>query len=143
MDPRPGPTDGDHRSKGPLVALIIAAVVFGLGLAMCWPDNAELDRPPAAQKPFDRILSEGRPSNTCVLANSRNEFCDETPEGGPNAAATYEEAKDFRKAAGIKKVAAEFNPKADPFEAAEGYAEGYRGRSHQAAFEGCLDGFQG
>ena len=41
VDSRPAPTDGDHRSKGPLVALIIAAVVFGLGLVMCWPDDPE------------------------------------------------------------------------------------------------------
>ena len=75
----------------------------------------------------------------CVTAESGNEFCDD-PSDFPNAA-NYEQARQICGLFGAKEVAKEYGTSANAVDAAMGYAEGMRGSSEQATFEGCLDGF--
>lgn len=78
----------------------------------------------------------------CVTAESGDEFCDETAEGGFDQATAYETARDACGVFGVREIAREYGTGDDPVSAAKGYAEDKRGRTGWAALLGCLDGFR-
>lgn len=121
---------------------VVGALVLALLLGGCGDGNESPQEAPVQEELGEESEAEEESGGRCVTAESGNEFCDETAEGGFDSTTAYETAWASCGAFSVKQVAREYNTAADPVSAAEGFAEGYRGRSHQAAFEGCLDGFE-
>jgi len=125
------------RKKAAVLGLVVLAACGG-------PADVESEVDPAQTTPTSEAepatpTSEAEPALRCVTAESGNEFCDD-PNDFPNAS-NYEQAREICGLFGVKEVAKEYGTEANPVDAAEGYAEGWRGSSRQATFEGCLDGF--
>ncbi len=94
---------------------------------MTSPSPTETRRPKPAKKPKAASPSPGE---------APAKFTD------PVDRENYRIAFEICRLSGVAKVAREFRTAVDPFEAAEGYAAGYRPNYRQANFEGCLDGFK-
>jgi hypothetical protein len=102
------------------LALMVVAVCAGMLVAGCGRDGP------------------GR----CFTAPSGHEFCDELAGDGYDTLTAYEISRRDCRGSTMKQVAREYGTAADAASAAEGYATSFEGRASEAAFEGCLDGFE-